>query len=182
MQELAGGEIASELVDIYPNPIEQAQVKVTYRNVNRLIGVDIPKDDVKRILDAMNISIIEETDDYLVVSVPTNKHDVTREADVIEEILRIYGFNQVEFSEKLNSTLSYTSGLNTNYIQNTISDVLTGSGYYEMMSLSIVQSKYFKEVLPIPDEQLGLHQQYIESTLGCHASNHVVQWIRSCRT
>lgn len=160
LQEYAGGEIASEIVDIYPNPIEQVQVKVKFKNVTRLIGVEIPKDEIKRILDSMNIGIVEETDEYLVTSIPTNKHDVTREADVIEEILRIYGFNQVEFSEKLNSTLSYTKGLNTNYIQNTISDTLVGHGYYEMMGLSITQSKYFKEILPVKDE----HLVYINNT------------------
>jgi phenylalanyl-tRNA synthetase beta chain len=164
MQELAGGEIASEIIDLYPTPIQQAQIKVKFTNVNRLIGVEIPKTDIKRILEALNIGTVEETEEYILTSIPTNKHDVTREADVIEEILRIYGFNQVEFSEKLNSTLSYTKGLNTNYIQNTISDALVGAGFYEMMGLSIVQSKYFKEILPIPDE----HLVYINNTSNQH--------------
>lgn len=160
MQEIAGGEVASEIIDFYPTPIEPAQVKVTFRNVARLIGVEIPKDEIKRILSSMNIGIVAETEGYLMTSIPTNKHDVTREADVIEEILRIYGFNQVKFSEKLNSTLSYTKGLNTNSIQNTVSDSLVGHGYYEMMGLSITESKYFKEILPIKEE----HLVYINNT------------------
>ena len=156
MQELAGGEIASEIIDIYPSPIEPAEVKVKYAHITRLIGVEILKEDTHRILDALNMIIIEDNDDYFIVQVPTNKFDVTREADVIEEILRIYGFNQVEFSNTLNSTLAYTNGVDKLYLQNTISDQLTSNGFYEMMSLSITYSKYHDEILPIDDSELVL--------------------------
>jgi phenylalanyl-tRNA synthetase beta chain len=154
MQELAGGEIASEIVDLYPTPIEKAQVLVKFDNVTRLIGAEIPKEDIKRILAALNIDILEETEATILVSIPTNKHDVTREADVIEEILRIYGFNQVEFSDTLQSTLSYSDGLNKLYVRNSVSDMLTGSGFYEMMGLSITKSQYHNDILPIDDAKL----------------------------
>ncbi len=164
LQELAGGEIASEIVDLYPHPIAKAQVPVKYANVTRLIGVEIPKSDIKRILAAMNIELMEETATGFIAHIPTNKHDVTREADVIEEILRIYGFNQVEFSDTLHSTLAYSQGINKINVQNTISNTLTGNGFYEMMALSISQSKYYKEILPIPEQELV----YINNTSNQH--------------
>ena len=100
----------------------------------------------KRILDSMNIGIVEETEDYLMTSIPTNKHDVTREADVIEEILRIYGFNQVEFSEKLNSTLSYTKGLNTNKINNItdFDNIINIINKYRVSNSNIMIYRYIK--------------------------------------
>jgi len=154
MQELAGGEIASEIIDIYPTPIEKAKVEVKFAHVTRLIGTEIPKVDIRRILNAMNIDIVSETEEMMTVSIPTNKHDVTREADVIEEILRIYGFNQVEYADTLKSALAYNEGIDKRKVQNTISDLLTGNGFYEMMALSIVPSKFYKEILPVPENEL----------------------------
>lgn len=164
LQELAGGEVASEIIDLYPNPIEPVEVVVKYANIRKLIGVEIPTDKILEILDALKMTVSNVTAEGFTVAVPTNKHDVTREADVIEEILRIYGFNQVEFSDRLNSTLAYSDGVTKQYLQETISNVLAGSGFHEMMSLSITQSKYHKEILPIEDQQLV----YINNTSNQH--------------
>lgn len=152
--ELAGGRVASELIDLYPEPIAPATVTVRYHKVKSLIGADIPVDKIKAILAALNIEIATETAEGLTVRIPTDKHDVLREADVIEEILRIYGFNRVAFSDTLRSTLAYTEGIDKRQVQNQVADLLTAGGYYEMMSLSITQSKYFEEVLPQPAESL----------------------------
>lgn len=152
--ELAGGEMASELIDLYPTPIEPAVVTVRYQKVKQLIGAPIPVETIKAILSALHIEIATENAEGLTVRIPTNKHDVRREADVIEEILRIYGFNRVAFSNTLRSTLAYSEGIDKRQVQNQVADLLTASGYYEMMSLSITQSKYFEEVLPKPAEEL----------------------------
>ena len=95
IKEVAGGEISSEIVDIYPNPVADFKVDVTFSNIKRLIGVDLGKDRIKHILDALEIRIENETETGLSLLVPPYRVDVTREVDVIEEILRIYGYNNI---------------------------------------------------------------------------------------
>ena len=106
MKELAGAKVASEIVDIYPEPVQPRQIEVRYERVKTLIGVDITPVEIRTILEAMEMEIIRESDSSFVVSVPTNKSDVIREVDVIEEILRIYGFNKVPISDKLNTSIT----------------------------------------------------------------------------
>lgn len=154
IKELAGGEIASELIDIYPNPIAPLEVEVSYANVNRLIGIDIPKVDVKAILEAMEMDIRSETDTHFVVAIPTNKADVLREADVIEEILRIYGLNKVPMTNQIKSTIVYSNKLNAGNVRNKISDYLSSNGFYEIMAVSLSRSLYYREVLPMDENQL----------------------------
>lgn len=154
MQELTGGEIVSEIIDIYPNPIKRNQITFTYANVNRMIGVDISKAEVKAIFEALNIQWIKETDLGGTVSIPTNKFDVTREADLIEEILRIYGFNKVEFSNTIKSAIVFGGYPNPYAVRNTIADFLASTGYNEMMGMSIVQTSYPQDLLPFEEEKL----------------------------
>ncbi|MEM7102227.1 MAG: phenylalanine--tRNA ligase subunit beta [Bacteroidota bacterium] len=154
IKELAGGTIASSIVDIYPEKIEKHEVEVAYANVSRLIGVDIPVEEMHAILDALHIDILEKDDTSMRVAIPTNKIEVTREADVIEEILRIYGFNRVEIPEKIHSSLSYTEHPNPHKMRNIAADFLSGNGFLEIMEMSITQSKYYKEILPWPEEEL----------------------------
>jgi phenylalanyl-tRNA synthetase beta chain len=154
IKELAGGEIASELIDIYPKVIEKAKVDVSYANVNRLIGVEIPVTDVKSILAALEMEIVSETETGFTVAVPTNKSDVTREADVIEEILRIYGFNKVPISNQIRSAVTISEKPDRQKIKNTISELLTASGFNEIMAVSLTESRYFKEILPIEASEL----------------------------
>ena len=154
IKELGGGEIASEIVDIYPNIIEKVQVEVSYANVNRLIGVEIPVVDVKAILAAMEMEIVSETETGFTVAVPTNKADVLREADVIEEILRIYGFNKVPISNQIRSAVTLGEKPDRQKIKNTISELLTASGFNEIMAVSLTESRYFKDVLPIEVSEL----------------------------
>ena len=154
IKELAGGEIASEIVDIYPEPIQPKEILVRYERVNRLIGVDIPKEKVKSILEAMEMQLSNETEESLTVAIPTNKADVLREADVIEEILRIYGLNEVPISNTIKSSISVSPHPDPLEVKNKISDYLTALGYYEMMALSLSRSGYYKNILPRESSEL----------------------------
>ena len=154
IKELAGGEIASEIIDVYPNKIEPVQVKVTYRNVERLIGVAIPKGEIRAILEAMEMSIVEESQDFFTVAVPTNKADVTREADVIEEILRIYGFNKVPIPNQVRNAVVASQKPEPQALRNIIGDYLSANGFNEIMAVSLTQSSYFEKLLPIEKSQL----------------------------
>lgn len=154
LQELAGGQIASEIIDIYPTPVAKKQVTARFKRINTLIGAELSQQEIVAILSALEMDIVEVDADAITVAVPTNKFDVTREADIIEEILRIYGLNKVEMSQQVSSALSYTPRPDEYTVQNRIADLLTAGGYYETMSLSITQSKYTQEVLPFPDELL----------------------------
>ncbi len=155
IQEIAGGEIASEVIDIYPNPIEKKQVEVTYAQVNRLIGTEIEKLEIKKILAALEMEVISETEDKFTVAIPTNKADVYRPADVIEEVLRIYGFNRVPIPTRVSISTNSAPNPDNNAIRNLIGDYLVANGFQEMMAMSLTESRYYKELLPIvPDEEL----------------------------
>ncbi len=153
-QELGGGEIASEVIDIYPNKIEKKQIEVRYAQINRLIGVDIPVAKVKEIFEALEMNILNETSEGLTIDIPTNKADVLREVDVIEEILRIYGFNKVPFSNQLKSTLVIGEKPDQHKLRNTVSDFLASAGFNEIMAVSLTESRYFEEILSVADEKL----------------------------
>ena len=143
-KELADGQITSNIVDVYPTIIQKWTVEIKYANVDRLIGKTIDRSVIKRILVNLGIEIIDETDLGLNLLIPTYKVDVTREADVIEEILRIYGYNNIEYSESLNSSLSYSDEQDRKeLLQNQISDYLTDNGFFEIMNNSLINSKYF---------------------------------------
>ncbi|MEM9930136.1 MAG: phenylalanine--tRNA ligase subunit beta [Bacteroidota bacterium] len=148
MQELAGGVIASEVVDIYPEPVQPTEVTVRYAQVNDLIGLDMDRDAIHNILDALAMKRTATTDETFTVAVPTNKADVTRPADVIEEILRIYGFNNVPLPGSIQLALTVAPDPDPRIIHNTIGDMLAGQGYYEMMSLSLSESCYYETHLP----------------------------------
>ncbi len=144
IKELAGGKISSDIVDIYPNKIEDFDVTVGFSNITRLIGEEIPKEQVVKILESLEIKIVEQTDEELKLKIPTYRVDVTREADVIEEILRVYGYNNVKIAEKVNSTLSYVQKPDKEKIQNLISDMLSSNGFSEMMANSLTKADYYQ--------------------------------------
>ncbi|MEM1326016.1 MAG: phenylalanine--tRNA ligase subunit beta [Bacteroidota bacterium] len=154
MQELAGGVISSEVIDIYPNPIEPVRVTVSYSEVNTLIGVDLDKSKIHEILDALEMERFEETDTYFGVLVPTNKSDVTRPADVIEEILRIYGLNSVPVNDRISMSMSYGVHPSPADVRNLVGNLLAANGFIECMNLSLSQSTYYQELLPVPEEEL----------------------------
>ncbi len=140
--EICGGEIASEITDIYPNPIAHFCVESTYEKMDSLIGEKIDREVVKSILRDLEIEITEATEKGLSLLVPPFRADVQREVDVIEEILRIYGFNTVAIPSKLNTTISHTDGVNPEQLRNVISDLLSSTGFNEAMNNSLTKGKY----------------------------------------
>jgi len=145
IKEIAGGKISSEIVDIYPEPVKNELVEVNYNNINRLIGKSIDKPIVKRILSLLDIKIINESGEDLTLEIPSYRVDVKKEADVIEEILRIYGYNNIGISNHVNSTLSYPEKPDKEKIVNTISDLLSANGFSEIMCNSLNPSAWYEQ-------------------------------------
>lgn len=142
IKEVAGGEISSEIVDVYPNPVPDFKVDVTYANIKRLIGVDLGKEKIKQILDALEIRIEKETETGLSLLVPPYRVDVKREVDVIEEILRIYGYNNIELPTNVSSSLQYSVKPNPTKLRNLIAEMLTAQGFNEIWSNSLTKTSY----------------------------------------
>lgn len=151
--ELAGGRIASDIIDIYPEPIRRKHVMLRYDRINRLIGLDIPRQQILSILDALDMPRIAETDTSCTVTVPTNKADVLREADVIEEILRIYGYNNVPIPTQLRTTAAPAPKPDPHAVRHAVSEYLCAVGFYETMALSLSESRYYRDMLPIFAEE-----------------------------
>ncbi|MCC7521971.1 MAG: phenylalanine--tRNA ligase subunit beta [Flavobacteriaceae bacterium] len=139
--ELADGKITSDIQEYYPEKIEDFPVVVNYSNINRLIGQEISKDVIKNILASLDIKVQSETDQILGLLVPSYRVDVQREADIIEEIIRIYGYNNIDFSYKLNTSLSYTEFEKDKY-ENILAQQLVSQGFYENMSNSLTKPEY----------------------------------------
>ncbi len=140
--EIAGGKIASEITDIYPSKIEHFKVALNYAKMDALIGEVIDRGVVKSILTDLEIEITNTTKDGLSLLIPPFRADVQREVDVIEEILRIYGFNTVAMPTKLNTTISYSDSVNPENLRNTISDLLSTNGFNEVMNNSLTKGDY----------------------------------------
>jgi phenylalanyl-tRNA synthetase beta chain len=153
IKELTGGEISSEIIDIYPKPFEKLTFEVAYANVDRLIGKKIPRHIIESILVSLGIEVIEKNENGFRVLIPTYKTDVTREVDVIEEILRIYGYNTIDIPENVKSSLSYWDKPNPGGIQSLVSDYLTDNGFYEMMNNSLTSSAYIEKVSDLHSEK-----------------------------
>ncbi|HKK62933.1 MAG TPA: phenylalanine--tRNA ligase subunit beta, partial [Bacteroidales bacterium] len=145
MKEIAGATISSPITDIYPEPVKDHQIEVSFKNIYRLIGKEIDPDIIINILQALEITVEKRTSEKLNLLVPPFRVDVTREADIVEEILRIYGYNQVDFSDKINSTLSYVEKPDKEKVINTISDLLSDNGFLEIKSNSLTRETYFAE-------------------------------------
>ncbi|HBE39697.1 MAG TPA: phenylalanine--tRNA ligase subunit beta [Bacteroidales bacterium] len=144
IREIAGGKISSEVVDIYPKKIERTRIDVTYKNITRLIGKSIEPEIIKRILRLLDINILSENSLGLTLEIPLYRVDVRREADVIEEILRIYGYNNIEIDYHVNATLYYSDKPDREKLQNIISDMLTANGYTEIMCNSLNPASFYE--------------------------------------
>jgi phenylalanyl-tRNA synthetase beta chain len=145
IKDIAGGEISSEIVDVYPNPIRRSEIEVNYNNINRLIGKKIDPLVIKRILSLLDIRILKENGNTLSLEIPAYRVDVKREADVIEEILRIYGYNNVETGNHVNSTLAYSDKPDKEKLVNIISDMLSANGFAEIMCNSLNPSSWYEQ-------------------------------------
>lgn len=144
IKEVAGGSISSPLADFYPNPIKPFEFDVKYSNINKLIGANIPPAEIKNIITALGISATKTDEDTLALRVPSYKVDVTRECDITEEVLRIYGYNNIEIPSKVNASLSYTQKPDKENTQNTIADMLSANGFIEIMCNSLTKSAHSK--------------------------------------
>lgn len=152
--ELAGAKVSSDIVDVYPNPIAHFAVDLRFAQVKRLIGEELPTDKIKNILTALEIEIVGETEEKLSLKVPPYRVDVQREADVIEEILRIYGYNTVPIYDQVNSTLAYAPKPDPNVLKELIANQLSGSGLNEMMSNSLTKAEYYAKLETLKSENL----------------------------
>jgi phenylalanyl-tRNA synthetase beta chain len=146
IKEIAGGSISSEIVDVYPNKIKDFKVPFSFANCNRLIGKRIDAKIIKTILQSLGITIEHEGQDALLLSIPPFKVDVQREQDIIEEVLRIYGYNKIEIPTSLNSAIQYSEKPDKEKIQNVISGLLSDNGFSEMMCLSLTKSEYTEQL------------------------------------
>jgi phenylalanyl-tRNA synthetase beta chain len=145
IQQIAGGTIASSISDVYPEEIKPFDVEVSYSSINKLIGAQIPSAEIKNIITALGIAVAAETAEGLQLKVPTFKVDVTRECDITEEVLRIYGYNNIEIPSKVNASLSYVAKPNKEQTQHFIADMLTANGYLEILCNSLTKGAYSKK-------------------------------------
>ncbi|HSV88762.1 MAG TPA: phenylalanine--tRNA ligase subunit beta [Bacteroidales bacterium] len=143
IKEVAGGQISSDIVDVYPNKFKPAEVEFNLQRAASLIGKSVPEKELMGILDSLDIKVVSKDGDDYILSVPTYRVDVTREVDVVEEILRIYGYNQVELPEKLYSSFAQTPKPDKEKIQNLVSDMLSARGFNEIMNNSLTKSSYY---------------------------------------
>jgi phenylalanyl-tRNA synthetase beta chain len=157
IKELAGGTISSEIVDVYPTPAEHFKVQISYRNVKRLIGKDLGKETIKKILTSLEIEIESETETGLDLRVPPYRVDVKREADVIEEILRIYGYNNVEIPAVVKSSMQYAPQPDPDQLKNLAAEMLTSLGFNEIWSNSLTKAGYYAGLKQYkPDQTVNL--------------------------
>jgi phenylalanyl-tRNA synthetase beta chain len=154
IRDLAGGKLLSDLKDVYPSKIKNAVVEVSYKNIARLIGKVIEPPVVKKILGLLDIKIINETSEKLALEIPAYRVDVRREADVIEEILRIYGYNKIEIDKHVNSTMTFVDKPNKEKVVNIISDTLCANGFAEIMCNSLTPAAWFEQNNDFDSKQL----------------------------
>ena len=153
MKELAGGTISSDITDICPEPVGDFVFDLSLARVDALIGKPIPEATVRAIIAALEVKILAERDGVLTVAVPPYRVDVQREADLIEDILRIYGYNNVEIPMQVRSTLSYAPKPDRNRLMNLAADFLTANGFTEIMSNSLTKAAYYEGLTSCPAER-----------------------------
>ena len=168
IREVAGGTITGAIQDIYPVPVAPYRVELTYDKVNTLIGKVIPVETVKSILESLEMKIVSETAEGLVIDVPVYRIDVQRDVDVIEDILRIYGYNNVEFSDNVKSNLSYQTPTDRSYkLQNLISEQLCGCGFNEILNNSLTRSAYYDNLSTYPVSHCVMLMNPLSADLNC---------------
>ena len=154
IREVAGGTFTGEIQDIYPNPVLEVRVELSLQKVHDLLGKSIPDETIEAILKSLEIRIAGKKEGVLQLAIPTYRVDVTRDVDVIEDILRIYGYNNIETGDDLKSSLSYQTPTDISYkLQNLISEQLTGYGFNEIMNNSLTSSVYYESSTVFPITQ-----------------------------
>jgi len=142
IKEITGGDITSDIVDLYPKKKDEQQVFLAFDKINKLIGQEIPRDTIKSILASLEIKVKNVTETGLGLVIPSYRVDVQRQVDVIEEILRVYGYNNISFHEKLNASIAPISKYEDYKLQDTIGDLLAARGFYEIMTNSLTSPDY----------------------------------------
>lgn len=142
IKEVAGGEITSDIIDIYPKKIEDFPVFLSFEKTTKLIGQELPKETIKKILASLDIKVTTVSDAGLGLIIPSYRVDVQREIDVIEEILRVYGYNNINFTKKLNATVSNSARTEDYKVQNIVASLLNANGFHEMMANSLTTPEY----------------------------------------
>ena len=151
IQQLAGGEIAGDFIDIYPEPVAPAEVKLEYKYLRDLVGKDIPQETVDSILGALEIEIKSREEGAVNLAVPTYRVDVTRPCDVVEDVLRIYGYNNVEMPQALHASLSFKTATDSaDDLQKLISEQLTAQGFNEILNNSLTAEAYYSDLKTYP--------------------------------
>ena len=153
MQELAGGRITSDIIDINPTPAQHFEFDFSLERARKLIGKDIADETFMTILEALDVEVRGREGEVLKVAVPPYRVDVQREADLVEDVLRVYGYNNIEISDHVNSTLSYAPKPDKARLQNVASDFLTSNGYTEIMSNSLTKASYYEGSKTYPVER-----------------------------
>lgn len=167
IKELAGGEISCEVFDNYPNPVPSFPVELSYDKINTLVGKELKEEEVKTILSGLEIEIKKEENGVLSLAVPTYRADVTRDVDVIEDILRIYGYDNVEEGLSLSSSIAYSPNPNSLKLQNLISEQLTGCGFNEILNNSLTKVSYYTDLVKFPAENSVMVMNPLSADLGC---------------
>tara|TARA_B100001173_G_scaffold135654_2_gene117841 strand:- start:930 stop:3350 length:2421 start_codon:yes stop_codon:yes gene_type:complete len=150
--EVAGGEIASEIEDVVVENKKPFEVEFSFSRCNRLIGDELPKDKIKGVLKSLEIEIVKENEDTLYLKVPTYRVDVQRECDVIEDILRIYGFNSVPIPKSLKSSIIVSSGVPQEKVVKEISNLMVSNGFNEIMNNSLTKKEYYDGLEQVKEE------------------------------
>lgn len=145
IQKIAGSKDISEISDFYPNPVSPFSVPVYYKNVQRVIGKEIPKAEIKEIIEALEIRVVADDGELLQTEVPAYKVDVTREIDIIEEVLRIYGYNNIEIQQQMKASLNTSPKPDKEVVQNLVSDFLIANGYHEILNNSLTKLAYAED-------------------------------------
>lgn len=155
VKELAGGTIASDIKDVCAAPAQDFRVELPYAKVHSLIGKEIPAETIKRIVSSLEMKVVEETAEGLTLDVPPYRVDVQRDCDVIEDILRIYGYNNVEIPDTLKSSLT-TKGEQdrSNKLQNLVAEQLVGCGFNEILNNSLTRAAYYDGLEAYPAKRL----------------------------
>ena len=150
IQEVAGGQISSDIVDIYPVEVKPFDVSLSFHKINSLIGKEIGKENIETILTALEIKIVSQNAEGYELQVPAYRVDVQRDVDIIEDILRIYGYNNVEIGLTLKSNLSFVSKPDSYKLQNLISEQLTAQGFNEVLNNSLTKGSYYNDLASFP--------------------------------
>lgn len=166
-KQLAGGKVSMEIKDVYPNPMADARVQLDYEYVDRLIGKEIGHDMIKAIVESLEMKVVEETAEGLLLDVPAYRVDVQRPCDVVEDILRIYGYNNVEISTQLKSSLTILGEADKTYhLQNVIGEQLVGCGFREILNNSLTKTSYYTELNKYTEETTVKVMNPLSSDLG----------------